>query len=215
MDIQYYVELQRPMIDVFRYVSCHEKNFDTHSVIRESLLVDTCSFFDSLCQTFIREESKAGHTFRQEARDFKPKVESKEALFNCGDYRILLEGDFSRSKWEITLNRYEDKLCLNPMQSSPAKMSGYLIVPFRECASDNGLPWWEASTHLKHDWLSNSRAASLKNTLNSLAAMFVVLTLRKQAEFKAGSVPPELYDLFFPNYWKWKGRLVPATFTWS
>ena len=59
------------MIDTFRYVSCHEKNFETHSVILESLLVDTCSFFDSLCQTFIREKSQAGYAFKQEVREVK------------------------------------------------------------------------------------------------------------------------------------------------
>ena len=70
MDIQYYIELQRRMIDIFRYVSCHEKNFDTHSLILENLLEGTCSFFDSLCQTYIREMSASGLTFKQEVPDF-------------------------------------------------------------------------------------------------------------------------------------------------
>jgi hypothetical protein len=213
MDIQYYIELQRRMIDIFRYVSCHEKNFDTHSVILENLLVGTCSFFDSLCQTYIREMALSGLNFRHKVPDFRKKVEGKEG-FNCGDYRTLLEGNFTLSKWGVNLNRYEEALCLNPMQSSPDEMSGYVIVPFSEWATGNSLPWWESFTHLKHDRLSNFFEANLRNTLYSLAAAFIILTLRNAAEFQAGKVPPELYDLFFPKYWGWKGRVTAGTFTW-
>jgi hypothetical protein len=215
MDIPYYIELQRRMIDIFRYVSCHEDNFGTYSVVLESLLVDACSFFDSLCQTFIREKSQTGYTFKQESRDFKKKVEGKEGMFNCGDYRALLEDDFGLSKHELNLNRYDDSLCLNPMQSSPDQMSGYRIVPFRAWANNDLLPWWEAFTHLKHDRLTNYRAANLGNAIYSLAGAFVILALRNESEFKAGSVPPELYDLFFPKYWKSSGRLFPGTLKWS
>jgi hypothetical protein len=96
LDLPYYVELQRRMVDIFRYVSCHERNFATYSVILESLLIDTCSFFDSLCQTLIREKSLAGHVFKQESGidDFSKKVSGGKADFNFRDYRELLEGDF-------------------------------------------------------------------------------------------------------------------------
>jgi hypothetical protein len=102
MDIPYYIELQRRMFDIFRYVSCHEKNFDTYSVILESLLVDTCSFFDSLSQTFIREKASAGLVFKQESGvgEFKNKVSGKNE-FNFGDYRTLLEPDFALSKLKV------------------------------------------------------------------------------------------------------------------
>ena len=71
------------MIDTFRYVSCHENNFETYSIILESLLIETCSFFDSLCQTFIRERSLGGYIFGQECsvNDFKRKVDGKEIPF--------------------------------------------------------------------------------------------------------------------------------------
>jgi hypothetical protein len=100
------------------------------------------------------------------------------------------------------------------MQSSPDEMSGYVIVPFSEWATGNSLPWWESFTHLKHDRLSNFFEANLRNALYSLAAAFIILTFRNAAEFQAGRVPPELYDLFFPKYWGWKGRVTAGTFTW-
>ena len=133
LDIPYYLELQRRTVDIFRYVSCHEKNFDTYSVTLESLLIDTCSFFDSQCQTLIREKSRAGYTFKQasEVPDFKKKV-NNDANFNFGDYRKLLEGDFDLSKWEVNLNPYEDAFYSNPMSYAPDEISGYLIAPFKE-----------------------------------------------------------------------------------
>jgi hypothetical protein len=217
MDIPYYIELQRRMFDIFRYVSCHEKNFETHSVILESLLVDTCSFFDSLCQTFIREKSGAGHVFKQQSQvgDFKGKLSGSHE-FNFGDYRTLLEGDFVLSTKEVNLNPYEDALYSNPMNYAPDKIAGYHIVPFKEWAADPGKsPWWRAFTDLKHDRLKNFREAKLRNVIYALAAVFIVLTLQNEAAFKTGSITPELYDLFFPKYWAFKGRVTPGIFMWS
>jgi hypothetical protein len=56
--------------------------------------------------------------------------------------------------------------------------------------------------------------AKLKNVLHSLAAVFIVLPLRNEAEFKSGAVSLELYDLFFPKYRKFKGRVAVMNFTW-
>jgi len=108
VEIPYYLELQRRLVDVFRYISCHEKKFETHSVILESLLVDACSFFDSLCQTFIRDQSNSGRVFTNLSTvpDLQKKV-SGSSDFNFGDYRNLLEGDFRLSQRRVNLNLYE------------------------------------------------------------------------------------------------------------
>jgi len=217
LDIPYYIELQRRMVDIFRYVSCHEKNFDTHSVILESLLVDACSFFDSLCQTLIREKSMGGHVFKQESQvvDYKKKVSGSEE-FNFGDYRELLEGDFVLSTREVNVNMYEDAFYSNPMHYVPDEISGYLIAPFKQwAAAGTPSPWWKAFTGLKHDRMMNFREANLRNVLYSLAAVFMILTLRNETQFKAGLVSPELYDLFFPKYWMFLGRASVMNFIWS
>ena len=98
------------MIDTFRYVSCHENNFETYSIILEGLLIETCSFFDSLCQTLIREKSLGGYGFSHECsvNDFKRKVDGKE--FNFGDYRSLLQDDLELDTRKVKLNLYEDVL---------------------------------------------------------------------------------------------------------
>lgn len=202
------------MVDIFRYVSCHEKNFDTYSLTLESLLIDTCSFFDSLCQTLIRDKSRAGYTFKREPEvvHFKEKVSLTED-FNCGDYRILLEGDFTLSTCKVNLNPYEDAYS-NPMYDLPDAVSGYLIAPLEEWSNGKRPLWWEAFTGLKHDRMSNFREAKLRNTLHALAAVFIILTLHNESEFKAGSVTLEVYDLFFPKYWAFSGRRSVMNFMW-
>lgn len=216
IDIPYYVELQRRMFDIFRYVSCHEKNFETHSVMLESLLIGAASFFDSQCQTFIREKSDARHVFTQEAnvKDFKVKAEGKDN-FTCADYRVLLESDFGLSKRAVNLNPYEDAMVLNPLSHAPDKINGYPIEPFGEWGQNKSLPWWNTFTNLKHDRLKNHKDATLVNTVRALAAAFVILTLQNEADFKEGTTSPELYDLFFPMYWERKGRVSVMNFTWK
>jgi hypothetical protein len=206
------------MLDIFRYVSCHEKNFDTYSVILESLLVDTCSFFDSLCQTFIREKSRTKYSFKQEQQvdQFQKKVSGKSE-FNFGDYRKLLEGDLGLSAKEVNLNPYEGAMYSNLMNYVPDEISGYLIAPFKEwdAVPEVSSSWWNAFTGLKDDRISNFSMATLGNVIHSLAAVFVILTLTNEIEFKAGTVSLELYDFFFPKYWRFRGRVSVMNFTWS
>ena len=134
--------------------------------------------------------------------------------FNFGDYRQLLEGDFVVSAKEVNLNPYEDALYSNPVHYLPNAVSGHLIAPFKGRATGGISPWWKASTDLKHDRMSSFREAKLRNVLHSLAAVFIILTLRNETEFKAGSVSLELCDLFFPKYWSFKGRVSVMNFMW-
>ena len=204
------------MLDIFRYVSCHKNNFDTYSIIMESVLVDTGSFFDSLCQTFIRALSSSGHRFKRESHisDFVKKASGSDN-FNFADYRTLLEGEFTLSGRQVNLNPYEDAFYANPTSYAPDKVSGYLVTPFQEWATDAPSPWWRAFTDLKHDRLNNFRQATLGNVIHCLAAVFIVLTLHNEPLFKDGHVASELYHLFLPKYWKSKGRIFSGHFIWE
>lgn len=216
IDIPYYLELQRRMFNIFRYVSCHERNFETHSVALESLLIGACSFFDSQCQTFIRQKATKKHNFKRQAEvpDYEKKIDGREN-FNCGDYRKLLDPDFELSKKIVNLNPYEESMYLNPVSYAPDKINGYPVVPFQEWGSGNSLKWWNAFTELKHDRLQHHSTATLENTIRGLAGAYVILTLQNEADFKAGHIRPELYDLFFPKYWDWKGRVALMNFMWK
>lgn len=215
LNIAYYTELQRRMIDIFRYVSCHERNFNTYSIILESLFVDTGAFFDSLCQTLIRTRVSNGQPFKQESivANLAKKVSGKDN-FNISNYRDLLEGDFTLSAKEVNLNPYEDMFFAYPTNYRPDKVTGYLFAPFKEWANNESLPWWKAFTDLKHDRVQNFRAATLGNVIYALAAVFILLTIYNESDFKEGHVALEIYDLFLPKYWQWKGRKMPGQFTW-
>lgn len=190
----------------------------------ESLLVDACSFFDSSCQTLIREKAATGHKFKEEAKvaDFALKT-TLGSNFNFADYRALLEGDFVLSKRQVNLNLYEGKLFSNPITGgsySPDDIAGYLLRPFEQWSSyldpsPSASPWWKAFTDLKHDRLRNFPQAKLANCLYGLAASFIILTVRNEAKFKQGHVPVSVYDLFFPKYWEWRGRISIMGFMWK
>jgi len=216
LEMAYYMELQRRVFDIFRYVSCHEANFNTYSVIIESVLVDAGSFFDSQCQTLIRHFAQ-GHTFKEElkVRDFKRKAETKDN-FNFGDYRTLLESEFTMSAMSVNLNRYDGAFFANPTRYMPDNVNGFIVSPFSDWAkADTASFWWAAFTDLKHDRLSNFRNATLGAVVYTMAAVFIVLTLHNEPTFKEGRVEPAVYDLFLPKYWKCKGRSFPGIFTWE
>lgn len=217
LDIAYFMELQRRVFEIFRYVSCHEDNFDVYSIVLESVLVDSGSFFDSLCQTFIRSQSSSGQHFKRESEvsGFEKKANGTDD-FNFADYRTILQGEFGLSERKVNLNPYVGAFYGNPTNYAPDNVSGYLIEPFREWSGDDkASPWWKAFTALKHDRLINFQQATLRNVVHAVAAVFIVLTMQNESDFKDGRVGFGIYDLFLPKYWEWKGKIMPGNFTWK
>lgn len=215
-DIQYFLDLQDRFSYLLKYISCHEDNFTCYSVKNESLIVDICSFFDSLCQTYIRDIHYSGQVFRDQSKikAFQKKIEKKKN-FDAGDYRKLLETEFSLSTKSVNLNLYEDHLFTNPLRYHPDNIDGYQLAPFKKWGSGRKTNWWNSFTKLKHNRALNHKEASLKNVVFSLAAVFVILSLENETEFKKGQVPPDIYDVFLPKYWDFSGRIMPGVFMWK
>ena len=224
LELDYFHELQRNMIDIFRYVACHEANFGSFSIRIESALIDTAAFFDSVCQDFIRL-SHAEHNVRREIGEtgasctsrfmasgevtkFQEKV-SGEAEFNMGDYRTLLEAEFNLSRCEVQLRPYQQN---HPSLKSP---DGFRLQPFTQWANDEKLPWWDAFTKLKHDRINNFRLATLGNAIHALAAVFVVLSFKHKGLFQRENLNEETYSMFWPIYWKMAGSIVPVLPIWK
>ena len=224
LELDYFHELQRNMIDIFRYVACHETNFCSFSIRIESTLVDTAAFFDSVCQDFIRL-SHAEHNVRREigethascasrfkAADRVAKFQEKVSggvEFNMGDYRTLLEAEFRLSRCEVQLRPYQQNY---PSLKFP---DGFRLKPFSQWANDERLPWWETFTKLKHDRINNFRQATLGNAINALSAVFVVLSFKYQEDFRGGLLAGETYALFYPLYWRKAGSIVPVLPIWK
>jgi hypothetical protein len=208
LDFPYYLELQRRLAEVILYVSCHEDNFGTYSIKIENLFVDICAFFDSLCQTFIVDQVTQKYNFINQSsiNKFSSKVSGK-VFFTMDDYKKLLEKEFDLSSKEINLNIYEDYFQFNTkMLYEPSNIIGYKIKPFDNWANQKSLKWWSAFTKLKHNRLANIKEATLEQTIYSLGATYIILSLKNQNEFKNGNVMDELYEVFYPYYWQAKGR---------
>lgn len=210
--LPYFIDLQNRMIDIFPFVSCHENNFGTYSIKIESLFVDVCSFFDSLCQTYICEQHTKGYVFKDEAKvkRFAKKLASvrepkgtrkKEDFFNAGDYRSLFEGRFRLSDKEVGVNNYDGQLVLNAVQFPPEKTDSYVILPFQDWADCHSTAWWEAYAKLKHNRLANHSEATLKNLIYAMAGTYIIITLREVDVFKSGGTR-ELFGPFLPWYWE-------------
>jgi hypothetical protein len=199
--LPYFIDLQNRMIDIFPFVSCHENNFSTYSIKIESLFVDACSFFDSLCQTYICEQHTKGYAFKDEAKvvEFAKKL-AHEVYFRAGDYRFLFEGTFRLSDKEVGVNNYDGQLVVNAIQFPPEKTDSYVILPFQEWADSHSTAWWEAYTKLKHNRLANHREATLKNLIYAMAGTYIIITLREVDVFMSGGTR-ELFGPFLPWYW--------------
>lgn len=216
LDFPYYLELQKRLEELFLYVSCHEKNFNTHSIKIENLFVDNCAFFESLCQSFIIEKVEEGYQFRfkNNITDFDKKVRG-EKHFSIVDYRMILDKEFNLSEKELNLNTYEDLYFGNPQGIDlPAKINGYKIKPLNDWALDKNPQWWLSFTKLKHNRLKNIKQATLKNLINSVGATYLVITLKNEDKFKKGKVSEELYNVFYPKYWTFKGRVSVGIVRW-
>lgn len=216
LDFPYYLELQKRLEDIFLYVACHERNFSTYSIKIENLFVDNCAFFESLCQAFIIDKSAEGHNFKfkNNINDFEKKLDGRKH-FSIVDYRIVLDNEFDLSGKELNLNTYEEEYYGNPQGIDlPAKINGYKIKPLYEWASDKNPTWWLAYTKLKHNRLKNIKIASLKNLIYSVAATYLILTLKNETKFKKGKVPEELYNVFYPKFWTFKGRVSVGIVRW-
>lgn len=219
--LPYFIDLQNRMIDIFPFVSCHEKNFGTYSIKIESLFVDVCSFFDSLCQTYIYEQHTKGYVFKDvaEVKKFAKKLASvrepkgtckKDEFFNAGDYRALFEGNYKLSDKEVGVNNYDGQLVVDAVQFPPKKADSYVVLPFQEWAEGHSTAWWEAYTKLKHNRLANHREATLKNLIYAMAGTYIITTFREVDVFKLGGIR-ELYRPFLPWYWAVGGGDIAAS----
>jgi len=217
LDIPYYLELQRRLEEIILYISCHEDNFNTYSIKIENLFVDTCSFFDSLCQTFINEKHASNHIFANQplVKDFSNKLIGRE-FFNMGDYKILLSTEFGLAEKELNLNIYEDVYYGNPIAifGPQTTLLGYKIRPFSNW-NLSVLDWWASYTKLKHNRIENIKVATFEMILKSLGAVYIILSLKNELDFKNGDISIELYNIFFPEYWEFKGRKMPGIVMWQ
>lgn len=209
LDINYYLELQRRYENIILYVSLHEDNFSTYSIKIENLFVDTCAFFDSLCQTMIIEFKHNGKTFKAETSvpKFNKKVNSQE-YFNISDYQAIFETEYRISGYEINMNCHLDDFVGNPLyyfDQTNRTVNFKMIKPFENWAISKNPDWWKYYTSLKHNRLDNFKVGNLKNLTYALGGAFMILSIKNENTFKLAELDKEIFNVFFPNYWTFNG----------
>jgi len=204
----YFIELQNRLERLLTFVSCHDRNFSTYSIKIENLILDTCSFFDSLCQSHIRESTNSGTEFvaANEISNFNGKV-TGDNFFNIIDYAILLERQYTISEFKINLNAYEEKYFYHSLAVVPnmGELNGYPMNPLLEFKDRKSPFWWKGFTNLKHDRIVNFTDANLKNLIYAIGATFVMLCIRHTEQIKKGRTSKDLLKVFYPLSWEFGG----------
>lgn len=208
-EVQYFIELQERTFEIFKYVACHETNFATYSTKIESVLIDICCFFDSLCQNFIRDRALNGFEFVNagEIKEFNKKVAAKSD-FTISDYQKLLDTDLSLHGKELLIKAYQAEWPF------PEVAKDYHISPFGDWVNGRQLQWWKAFTSLKHNRITNFKEANLRNTIFSLGAVFILLSLKYEESFKNGQLGRDFSSIFSPTYWNVRGMVTIGTQLW-
>lgn len=202
LDVCYYIELQKRLLDVFLYISCTQKNFETHSIKLASLILEAGTLFDSLSQTFIRSRCSEGLTFKAagEIKHLEKKLNGSE-FFKITEYRTLFETEFSFSKCILNLNVYHDEFYRHPYDCYEDSSYRHVITPFQLWGESTNPKWWSAYTKLKHDRAIHFELATLGNTIEVFGGLFMVLSFFHE-RFFAYFPDTELFRLFTPLYYK-------------
>ncbi|WP_137169610.1 hypothetical protein [Marinomonas sp. FW-1] len=67
---------------------------------------------------------------------------------------------------------------------------GLTLTPWENWGGDENPSWWKAYNKVKHERNEHFKDANLKNTLNSVAALYVMLLFYYQEEAEVGRLSP-------------------------
>lgn len=102
------------------------------------------------------------------------KLDSDRNAKNINDYRLIIAGLIPRF-YEVTVHLPRYGLTLNPWENWGGEENPY---------------WWKAYNNVKHERNEHFQDANLKNTLNSVAALFVLLLFFYREEAQQGQLSP-------------------------
>jgi hypothetical protein len=157
----YFLAIERDLVDLSRYVEFDEKNFNCFSIEIARILLAAGAETDVVCKQIckgIKANSKAGK-INQYRSEIKPAISGI-------------------AQFKVWLPRF-----------------GLELTPWNEWRKKQGAPlWWTAYNKTKHERDTEYQRANLKNALNAVAGLFVmVLYLYKDKAISGELLPnPEL-----------------------
>lgn len=151
-----YLFLEEKLIDTEKYVSFDKKNFKTYSNVFEELLVVICGEIEAVLKEWTVLEDGSIGTLLTEL------LGKKQGSFNRTIYLKLTTIKLK------PFNKLYDLIQINKGGSNILK--GF--------DASNHLYWWNSYNKIKHNKVKNKKKANLKNVLESLAALYILESLR-------------------------------------
>ena len=156
-----YDSIESRMIETFRYVDCNPANYGVFSYEYASILRDVGSIFGSIMDTLVR----------------KSDVIPRKNEYDIRDYR----------KWLI--NEIENIHFISVGLNYP--IQNRILAPFYRINDEHKkLKWWTAYNKIKHHRSTRYQRANLRNTLNAVAGLFVMLLYLYKEDAEAGTLAP-------------------------
>jgi len=105
------------------------------------------------------------------------KVDSKSSADNINEYRREITASFPAiPEFEVLIPRF-----------------GLALRPWDEWSKSNGVPfWWTAYNKIKHERDAEYQRANLKNALNAVAGLFIMVLYLYREKAKSGELVPAL-----------------------
>lgn len=143
----YFIALEEDLYKISRYIEFNKDNFKTYSIELAKLLISASSQVDVVL------------------RDVCSKYSSKAKKdLKIGDFIETIEQRFSWINTEVQIIKHGLKLCPFDNLKNVRK-------------EDKRPKWWTAYNKIKHNMDTEYNRANLKNTLNSMGALFLVIHL--------------------------------------
>ena len=157
--IQRYNSIENRMIETFRYVACHPDNRNTFSYEYASMLRDAGSVFGSVMDRLVRETSP------------------DSGLLDIRDYtRWLRQLDIEFSRGKFAKIHFIAADINYPLK----KRALFPYLPLKD--EDGRLEWWNAYNDVKHSDIDKFHVGNFENSLNSVAALAILLALFGEEE---------------------------------
>lgn len=158
----YLLAIEQDLNEMSRYVEFDEKNFDCFSIEIARVLLASGAEVDVVC--------------RQICKVLDPKLKAKELKdLKIDKYRDKIKPRFPAiPRFQVSLLRF-----------------GLTLTPWDEWNKKDGVPlWWTAYNKIKHQRDSEYHRANLKNALNAVAGLFVMVLHLYKEKAELGELLP-------------------------
>ena len=146
--VRAYLSIEKTLQDIFDYIEPADRNKDVFSHELYALLLRACTEVEANFKSILVANGVSGSDH-----------------FNMGNYKKIEESS-KLSKYEVTFPFW---------RKLDGSMSSLEMIPFESFQLGNSPEWYVSYNNVKHNRDSKFENASLKNCMNAVAAILVLL----------------------------------------